>query len=127
MTRLTVELPDDLAESITLMAANRGFGTPQMAVELMRASVSLREAKRERQALKSLSDEDVLALADLRLTPQQNARLHALLDLNGEGKIDAKQRRELDSLMEIYDDALLRKAMGWAEAVRRNLRQPISS
>ena len=127
MTRLTIELPDDLAESITLMAANRGYGTPQMAVELMRASVSQREAKREREALKSLSDEDVLALADLRLTPQQDARLHKLLDRNSEGKINARQRRELDGLMEVYHDALLRKAMGWAEAVRRKLRPPISS
>lgn len=127
MTRLTVELPDDLAESITLMAANRGYATPQMAMELMRASVSQREAKQERQELRSLADEDVLALADLRLAPQEDARLHKLLDLNSEGKINSKQRSELDALMEVYDDALLRKAMGWAEAVRRKLRSPISS
>lgn len=127
MTRLTVELPDDLAESITLMAANRGYATPQMAVELMRASVSQREAAAERKALRSLADEEVLALADLTLPPKQDARLHELLDLNSEGRITARQRRELDALMEVYNDALLRKAMGWAEAVRRKLRPPISS
>lgn len=108
------------------MAANRGFDTPHMAVELMRASISQREAGEEREALKELSDEDVLALAELRLTAVQDARLHELLELNGEGAISAPQRRELDALMEIYDDALLRKAMGWAEAVRRKLRAPIS-
>jgi hypothetical protein len=59
--------------------------------------------------------------------PQQEARLHKLLDLNSEGNIEAKQRRELDALMEVYHDALLRKAMGLAEAVRRKLRPPISS
>src|SRR5262249_22707101 len=124
MTRLTVELPDDLAQSITLMAASRGYDTSRMAVELMRSSGSEREAAEEREALKSLPDEDILALADLRLAPQQDARLHELLDLNSEGTISAEQRQELDGLMEIYDDVLLRKSMGLAEAVRRKPRDP---
>jgi hypothetical protein len=125
MTRFTVELPDDLAQSVALMAASRGWDAPQMAAELIRSSLADREADAESETLKGLTDDEVLALADLRLTPKEDARLHELLELNGEGALTAKQRRELDALMRVYDDALLRKSMGLAEAVRRGLRQPL--
>ena len=125
MTRLTVDLPDELAQSVALMAASRGWNAPQMAAELIRSSLASREADADLETLQGLTDEEVLELADLRLTPQDDARLHELLELNGEGALTAKQRRELDALMRIYDDALLRKSMGLAEAVRRGIRQPL--
>lgn len=126
MTRLTVDLPDDLANSVTLMAASRGWDAPQMAIELIRSSLSLREAEDDLAAMQTLSDNEVIAMADLRLSPADDARLSELLELNSEGEITSDQVGELDKLMVIHDDALLKKSLGWAEAVRRKLRQPIS-
>lgn len=126
MTRLTVDLPDDLARSLTLLARSRGCREPEMAVELLRSSVVKREVEATLDAMKGLSDQEVIALADLRLAPKDDKRLSELLELNGEGALTNKQRRELDALMQIHNDALLRKSAGLAEAVRRGLRQPLS-
>ena len=51
---------------------------------------------------------------------------HELLDLNGEGRLTATQKRELVELMRIHDVRMLKKALGWAEAVRRKLRPRLS-
>jgi hypothetical protein len=126
MTRLTVDLPDDLAHSVALLAASRGWNAPQMAAELIRASLHQRDAETEPEGTCGLSDEEVVAMADLQLKPDEAARLQQLLDLNGEGGLTAEGQRELDELMQTYDDALLRKSCGLAEAVRRGLRQPIA-
>jgi hypothetical protein len=126
MTRLTINLPDDLAKRITSMARSRGCKEPEIAVELLRSSIVSHDVSDDLEAVKDLSDDEVIAMADLRLTPEDDARLSELLDLNGEGALTAKQRRELDALMKIHNEALLRKAQGWAEAVRRGLRPPIS-
>jgi hypothetical protein len=127
MTRLTVDIPDDLANSIAMMAAVRGYETPQMAIELIRSSIVQSEVEKSLEEAKGLSDEDVIAMADLRLSPEENQRLSELLELNSEGAITAEQSAELDDLMQIHNDALLKKSLGWAEAVRRKLRAPISS
>jgi len=126
MTQLTVDLPDDVAASLALMAASRGRNTLQLAADLIRSSVAENTVEKELQSLQGLSDEDVIAMADLRLTPDEDARLHELLELNGEDALSDQQRSELDDLMHVYDDAVLRKSMGLAEAVRRKLRAPLS-
>src|SRR4051794_18619798 len=102
MTRLTVDLPDDLATSIAMLAAVRGCETPQMAVELIRSSIVQSEVEKSLEEAKGLSDEDVIAMADLRLSPEENQRLSELLELNSEGAITAEQSAELDDLMQIH-------------------------
>jgi hypothetical protein len=43
-----------------------------------------------------LSDDEVLALAELRLADEQDASLSELLERNREGALDADGQRELD-------------------------------
>ena len=81
----------------------------------------------EEAELAKLTDEQVLAMADLQMSQAENHRLSRLLDKNREGALTAKDRRDLDALMKIYTDGTLEKAKGWAEAVRRGLRAPLSS
>jgi hypothetical protein len=72
-----------------------------------------------------LSDEEVLALTELRLTPEQQISLDALLIQNREGMIDSDGRRRLDELMHTYEQGLLRKAQALRVAVQRGLREPL--
>ena len=76
------------------------------------------------QAAANLTDNEVLAMADYQLSPNEQRRLNQLLGLNSEGRITAEQRAELDGLMKLYDEGVIRKSIGWADAVRRRLRQP---
>ncbi len=124
MTQVILNLPDSIAEKALLRAALTG-GLEQYVTTLIADDVRS-DPEQELKTLESFSDEDVLALADLRLTPQEDQRLHELLELNGEGQLTEDDKRELDELMKIHDEGMLKKSMGWAEAVRRKLRPPIS-
>ncbi|WP_334933265.1 hypothetical protein [Nostoc sp.] len=57
-----------------------------------------------------LSDEQVLVLTELEMQSEQDARLSELLD-----------RSELQTLMQVYQEGLLRKATALSEAVKRGL------
>jgi hypothetical protein len=73
----------------------------------------------------TLTDEEVLALADAKMDPVQNDRL---AELQARGKADGlteMERVELLSLLHLYQIGQLRKSAGLAEAVRRGLRPPL--
>jgi hypothetical protein len=126
MTRFTVELPDEVAEGLALMAASRGRNPFEMAADILLTFMSQSATRDELDSMKRLSDEEVIEMADLRLDSEEDARLAELLELNGEGALTSEQEKELEQLMRIQNDALLRKSIGLAEAVRRKLREPMS-
>ena len=75
--------------------------------------------------ISTLTDADVLALADAKMDPVQNDRL---AELQTRGKADGlteAERVELLSLLHLYQVGQLRKSEGLAEAVRRGLRPPL--
>jgi hypothetical protein len=72
-----------------------------------------------------LSDDEVLALTELQLTAEQQAVLSHLLEQNREETLDVQGRRQLDDLMHLYEQGLLRKAQALREAVQRGLREPL--
>jgi hypothetical protein len=78
------------------------------------------------EAVTSLSDEDVLKLTELQMSPEEDHRLSRLLDRQQKGKLTAAERAELFTLMQVYQDGLLRKAQALSEAVRRGLIEPLS-
>lgn len=124
MTQVILNLPEGLAQQALSRAALTG-GMEDYLTGLIAQDVA-GDPDQEMRLMASLSDEDVLALADLRLTPQEDSRLHELLELNSDGRLTPENDRELNDLMKIYDEGMLKKALGWAEAVRRKLRPPIS-
>jgi hypothetical protein len=125
MTQVILNLPDGLAQQAMSRAALTGGMEDYLAGLIARDVAG--DPEQELRLMESLADEDVLALADLRLTPEEDRRLHELLELNSEGRLTAEDERELNELMKVHDEGMLKKAMGWAEAVRRKLRPPISS
>lgn len=77
--------------------------------------------------VEKLSDSEVLALAELQMSPSQQILVDELQEKNGEGALTIDERKQFDSLMEIYEDALLRKAQAFRVAVERGLMPPLSS
>lgn len=75
--------------------------------------------------VETLSDEEILALADLQLTTEQQEALSDLLTRNRESALNAEGRRQLDELMSLYEQGLLRKAQALRVAVQRGLREPL--
>jgi hypothetical protein len=72
-----------------------------------------------------LSDDAVLALADSIMEPADDRRLSELLNKQQAGELAEPERVELAQLMQVYQEGLLLKAEGLAEAVRRGLRPPL--
>jgi hypothetical protein len=73
----------------------------------------------------ALSNEEVLALADLKMDAVQNQRLG---ELQSQGKISPlsqAEQYELLALMQVYRFGQLRKSEALAEAVQRGLRAPL--
>ena len=77
--------------------------------------------------VEKLSDSEVLALAELKMPTEQQEILHDLLDKNGEGELTKEETEQLDAMMEIYEEATLRKAQAMRVAVERGLMKPLSS
>jgi hypothetical protein len=77
--------------------------------------------------VEELSDTEVLALTELQLTVEQQTLLRNLLVHNREGTLDTEGRRQLDTLMHIYEHGLLRKAQALRVAVQRGLRVPLEA
>lgn len=72
-------------------------------------------------------DIKIIALANLQLPESQQETLNELLEKNGEGELTALEKKYLDDLMEVYNDALLTKAKAMRIAVERGLIEPLSS
>jgi len=75
--------------------------------------------------VEELSDTDILALLDLQLSEEQQTTLSHLLSQNREGQLNVAGRRQLDTLMQVYEQGLLRKAQALRIAVQRGLREPL--
>ena len=75
--------------------------------------------------VEELSDAEVIALAELQLTSEQQTLLSDLLAHNREGTLDTEGRHQLETLMHIYEHGLLRKAQALRVAVQRGLRAPL--
>lgn len=74
----------------------------------------------------ALSDADVLALVQVRMTPQQGRRLDHLLAKQGEETLSVPEQAELLGLMQIYSQLWVRQSEALAEAVRRGLHAPLT-
>jgi len=75
----------------------------------------------------SLSDKEVITLADTKMDRVQNDRLGTLQAQGKTQGLTREEQYELLALMQIYQLGQLRKSEALAEAVRRGLREPLPS
>jgi hypothetical protein len=126
-TQITITLPDDLYQRAEMFArlANRDVASV-LADTIQLSMPPIRSEVLDLQPVTDISDEQVLALAELQMEPDQDIRLSQLLDRQQSGLMTDNERLELQALMQIYQEGLLRKATALSEAVKRGLVAPLS-
>ena len=127
-TQITITLPDEVYQRAERFArlANRDLE----AVLADTIDLSIPPVRFQAETLNpiaELSDEDVLSLTELQLEPDQDRRLSELLDHQQAGSLTETERPELQALMQLYQEGLLRKATALSEAVRRGLMAPLDA
>jgi hypothetical protein len=117
---VTLELSDTLAQQAKQIASLTHRRLEDVLVEWIdRAVTDL--------PIESLPNDQILMLCDLQLEPQQQERLSDLLAQNQEGQLSPTETEQLDQLMKIYRQGLVRKARALKVAVEKGLRHPLDS
>ena len=126
-TQVTVTLPDEVYRSAVRLAQLARREVEDVLTDTLTLSLpSLHQDSDVVPPIETVSDAEVLALAALELPPAQDRRLSALLEKQQAGSLTDAERGELLTLMQTYQEGLLRKAQALQEAVRRGLREPLA-
>ena len=132
-TSVTIDLPDEVYRRIEKFAllANRDLSSilsDMLAHNLPLIDIDNNEFQSNKlEPIADLSDSQVIALTTLEMEPLQDAKLSELLDKQQSGTLTPEEPQELEYLMQIYREGLLRKATALAEAVKRGLMEPLDS
>jgi hypothetical protein len=125
---VTLSLPDDLYQRATHFADLLGKDVQEVLTDTLTLSLAPIATQSEvMPAVATLSDQEVLALSESRLHPQEDERLSTLLERQREGLLTPDEQSELLGLMQIYQEGMLRKAQALKESVQRGLREPLSA
>jgi hypothetical protein len=123
-TEVTITLPDDVYQRAERFAqlANRDLNS--VIADTVGASLSSINPHLENlPSIATLPDAEVLSLSDLQMEANQDTRLSELLEKQRERLLIPGEAQELEGLMQIYREALLRKTAALVEAVKRGLRE----
>ena len=125
-TQVVVTLPDDLYHRAERLAQLTSREVAEVLVDTIVLSLtSLSSQPSSVTPVTELTDEQVLTLAALQMTPGQDRQLSTLLHRQQIGELSDMERSEMLALMQVYAEGLLRKAQALHEAVRRGLREPL--
>jgi hypothetical protein len=117
--RVTIELPEDIAQQVRTVAARPQRSVDEVLVDWIRRAGA-------EPVLELLPDEELLAVCDGESHPAQQEELSELLERNREGTLLGPERERLDELMRGYRAGLVRKAQALKVAVSRGLRPRLS-
>ncbi len=118
---ITLTLPEKLYRSAERLASGSKRPLPHTLTEVLAEALLAGEEPEQDMAL--MSDDEVLAMAELEMTAVQSNRLSTLLDKQREGELISDERPELWALMRIYERALLQRSEALVETAKRGLRQ----
>jgi hypothetical protein len=113
--KVTVELPDELAQRARAVAAQTQRRFEDVVAEWIDRALA-------DPPVDSLPDPQVLALCDGQMPPGEQEELSELLARQRESRLAAAERDRLEELMQIYRRGLVRKAQALRTAVARGLR-----
>lgn len=74
-----------------------------------------------------LPDEDVLALTNLQMLPENNARHSELVHAKGSRQLTDEEESEVRILTDVSDIGLIFKSEALVQCVKRGLREPLES
>jgi predicted DNA-binding protein len=117
---ISVKLPNNLYQDVSHLAKTKKKSVATIIKNAVRKAV-IEEAETLERPLADCSDEEVLALANMKMPNEQAKRQSELLYKNQDGTLTPLERNELEALLYVYQIGNLRKAQGIAEAVLRGL------
>ena len=126
-TQITISLPEETYRRAKALAQLTRRDVADVMADALSLSLPQLDTMKLETAVANLSNEEVLALADLQMDVADDNKLSQLLDKQQAGTLTETERIELIRLMQIYQSSLLQKAEGLAEAVQRGLREPMAS
>ena len=126
---VTISLPDSLVNKVHAINSSLHSGVQEVVTDTLEALYPMLENSTDLFSpdIPSLSDEEVLQLADSKMDRVQGKRLGSLQTKGKAVGLSNAERHELLALFQIYQTGLLRKSEAMVEAVRRGLRQPLTS
>jgi hypothetical protein len=122
---VTLNLPENIYQNFTRLAEKKHRRVEEVITDKLQDDFSFEKVDFA-GTVADWSDEDVLALANLKLPKEQANRMSELSDIQQRGVMNNVEKSELDMYLEIYNNANLRKARGIAEAVKRGLVKSLS-
>ena len=127
-TTIVLELPEKTYRRAQRLAELTEREVTEVLADALTLSLpAFDSAQKSVQPVSELSDTAVLALADSTMEPSDDLRLSELLYRQQAELLSEPEHVELARLMEVYQEGLLLKSEGLAEAVRRGLRSPLVS
>lgn len=115
---VTLNLPEKIYQDISTVAKKSKRKVIDLIVDVVEEKYSSKKIDRP---LAHLSDDEVLALANLQMPEKQSKRHSELLYKNQAGTLTSADKRELDFFQQVYGVTLSRKTDGIYEAIQRNL------
>ncbi|NEQ69810.1 MAG: hypothetical protein F6K21_30825 [Symploca sp. SIO2D2] len=126
-TQVTITLPDEIYQRAERFAKLANRDVASILADTIQLSIPyIRTDTLDIEPIPNLSDEQVLALTELQMEPEQDQRLSELLDRQQAVTLVETEPLELQTLMQIYQEGLLRKATALSEAVKRGLIKPLN-
>lgn len=116
---ITLEVPEKLALQLKNIAIETNRRLEDMLVEWIGQITTI-------PPLATLSNDEILKLCDLQMDNEQQTKLSDLLARNREGILTDLESYELDQLMTVYRQGLIRKASALQIAVKRGLKPPLN-
>ena len=123
-TQLTLDLPENLVARARTIAKRAGQSVNELLAESIELSLKPWGTVVEGDIHQS-GDEEVLKACDLELSTEDDRRLTELLQRQQAETLAVGEQAELASLMQVYQEGLVRKAEALREAVQRGLRGPV--
>lgn len=117
---VSVKLPDSLYKNVSQIARTKKKSVAEFVKNAVKKAVD-EEAEILERPLVGCSDEEVLALANMKMAKDQAERQSELLYKNQADTLSPLERNELESMLYVYQIGNLRKSQGIAEAVLRGL------
>ena len=125
---VTIHLPDDLYQRAERFArlSNRDLAsvitdTVQSLLPPMGNYIDTL------QPIETLSDQEILILANSKMAPDQDSRMSFLLAHQRENELIEGEAQELQALIQIYQEGWLRQTTALVQAIERGLMEPMDS